>query len=314
MKNIDLESKFMGGFIGCALGDSIGELAFRYRDRQKLLEVVEKADVVRYTDDTAMAIGLAESIIENKGKIIPERLGQQFHKNFKNEPHRGYGSGPPTIFRTIEKTEKKYTEVAQELFGGKGSFGNGASMRITPLGMFFYNREDLYSIAKKSAIVTHSHPLGIDGAAILAKLISLIISKDPDEYKIKDERNQILDILIEFSKTETYSKKLERIRKFILNKTSRKEVENEIGSGVLAQNSVPYVIYSFLKEPYDYNESLIQIILMSRDRDTVGAMLGGALGSYLGFSAIPPKWVSKLENKDYIVKLAKKLYTIRKEL
>ncbi|TXT61826.1 MAG: ADP-ribosyl-(Dinitrogen reductase) glycohydrolase [Promethearchaeota archaeon] len=314
MLDIKLKSKFIGGLVGCALGDAIGELAFKYRNREKLLGVVQRSKLLKYTDDTAMAIGLAESIIENNGKITPEKLGEKFHKNFKEEPYRGYGSGPPTIFRTVERTRKDYSEIAKDLFGGQGSFGNGASMRITPLGLFYYDREALYDIAEKSAIVTHTHPLGIDGAALLAKLISTMVSKEPEKYQVKTNANEILEDLIKFSKTEIYSQKLKQIREFIKKRISRKEVEGELGSGVLAHKSVPYVIYSFLRNSSDYKESLLEIILLSRDRDTVGAMLGGVLGSFLGEEKIPHSWIDKLENKDYIVQLAGKLFNIKKEL
>ena len=59
-----LEAKYIGCIIGAALGDSIGELAFRSPDKIKLMAILEKADALRYTDDTAMAMGLAQSLIE----------------------------------------------------------------------------------------------------------------------------------------------------------------------------------------------------------------------------------------------------------
>lgn len=45
----DLESKFLGGMIGCALGDAIGELAFRYLDEPDLREAVARTDTLTYT-------------------------------------------------------------------------------------------------------------------------------------------------------------------------------------------------------------------------------------------------------------------------
>jgi poly(ADP-ribose) glycohydrolase ARH3 len=67
MMRVDLKGKFLGGKVGSALGDAIGELAFRYPDRDRLIAVVEQAETLTYTDDTAMAIGLAESILEKNG-------------------------------------------------------------------------------------------------------------------------------------------------------------------------------------------------------------------------------------------------------
>ncbi|MEJ2248117.1 MAG: ADP-ribosylglycohydrolase family protein [Candidatus Lokiarchaeota archaeon] len=65
MQNSIIKSKFLGALIGSALGDCIGELAFRYQNREELIREIINRNIIRYTDDTAMAIGLAESIIEN---------------------------------------------------------------------------------------------------------------------------------------------------------------------------------------------------------------------------------------------------------
>ena len=54
-----LEAKYLGSMVGSALGDAIGEIAFQYPDRKKLSAMVERLEVLRYTDDTAMAMGLA---------------------------------------------------------------------------------------------------------------------------------------------------------------------------------------------------------------------------------------------------------------
>jgi poly(ADP-ribose) glycohydrolase ARH3 len=311
MKNSSINSKFTGALIGSALGDAIGELAFRYAARDRLLKELGNRNELRYTDDTAMAIGLSESILEANGTIESEKLGKTFHRNFNEEPYRGYGSGPPTIFRTAENTGENYVSIAQNLFGGQGSYGNGASMRITPLGIFFYDSDNLYAIAQKSAIVTHSHKLGIDGAAILAKLISVIMKKNPAEYSIENNHDKILEDLIDFAKTREYKSRLEKIRNLLYSKSSIGDGERELGSNVLAITSVPVSIYAFLKNPNNFKDSLLDAVLVSRDRDTVGAMLGGLLGGYLGIEQIPKEWISKLENRSYIKELALNLFNLK---
>lgn len=63
---IKLESKFLGSMFGSAIGDAIGELAFSYPEKESLLEILKGSKKLQYTDDTAMSIGLAESLIEKK--------------------------------------------------------------------------------------------------------------------------------------------------------------------------------------------------------------------------------------------------------
>jgi len=138
MARPNLEAKYLGAMVGSGLGDAIGELAFRYPEKNKLSAVVETQAQLRYTDDTAMAIGLATSLVK-KGYLDGQHLGEVFHRNFDQEPWRGYATGPPTVFFMVRSLGISYTEAAQTLFGGSGSFGNGAAMRIAPLGLFLYD-------------------------------------------------------------------------------------------------------------------------------------------------------------------------------
>ncbi|MFO8017260.1 MAG: ADP-ribosylglycohydrolase family protein [Promethearchaeia archaeon] len=308
---MNVRSKFLGGFIGCALGDAIGEIAFFCSDKEELLARVNSRSVVSYTDDTAMAIGLAEAIVENGGSIKPNQLGKIFHRNYNKEPRRGYGRGPPTIFKTVEQTGKSYTEVAKSLFNGSGSYGNGASMRITPLALFYYDTPDIYEKVKLSAIPTHTNPLGIDGAALLAKAISLVVKRDPTSSSIQDDRDEIIDTLIAFAKTDEYENRLKTAKNLFGQEKDLGYCARTLGSNVLSFKSVPFTIYSFLNEPDSFKDCLINTALVSEDRDTVGAMVCGLLGAYLGVDAIPEEWIQKLENLEYIKELAGKLYNLK---
>ena len=114
---------YSGCLLGSALGDAIGELAFHNTNIERLSYKLELVKELIYTDDTAMAIGIAESLLE-KGHLDPEHLGKTFQKNFQREPWRGYASGPPTIFASVAQTGTTYVEAAKSLFGGRGSFGS----------------------------------------------------------------------------------------------------------------------------------------------------------------------------------------------
>lgn len=90
----DIKAKYLGGMVGSALGDAIGELAFHYPSKDDLCIQLDRLKEFRYTDGSAMSIGLAESILK-KGCLDQQDLGEIFRKNFKREPWRGYASGPP---------------------------------------------------------------------------------------------------------------------------------------------------------------------------------------------------------------------------
>ena len=74
------QDKFVGAMIGSALGDAIGELAFRYRNQTSLLDAISRSPILCYTDDTAMAIGLAQSLVK-KGDIDQQHIGETFRLN-----------------------------------------------------------------------------------------------------------------------------------------------------------------------------------------------------------------------------------------
>ncbi|MEA3471268.1 MAG: ADP-ribosylglycohydrolase family protein, partial [Thermodesulfobacteriota bacterium] len=174
---VDIKSKFPGCMIGSALGDAIGENAFVHIREKSLNDFLERGELLTYTDDTAMALGIAESLVRMR-KIDQQDLGDTFRRNFENEPWRGYGSGPPVIFSIVKKTNIAYVEAAKSLFGGRGSLGNGAAMRIAPVGLFYHSSHNLYEIARLSAEVTHTHPIGVDGAVLQAVAVAEALNLD----------------------------------------------------------------------------------------------------------------------------------------
>jgi poly(ADP-ribose) glycohydrolase ARH3 len=293
--------------LGSALGDAIGELAFHNPSMERLSQKLELVKELIYTDDTAMAVGIAESILE-RGFIDPEHLGNTFQKNFEREPWRGYASGPPTIFAAVTQTEMSYIEAARSLFGGRGSFGNGAAMRIAPIGLVYHNSLDLYEKAQVSASVTHAHPVGIDGASVQAKAVSLALDLDPTQ---EFSSEKFLNSLINFAQTQQMKNKLLSVQRMIAENVSPVRAAQQIGRSVTAHESIPFAIYSFLLHPKSFEDCLFCSILNGGDRDTLGAMACAISGAHLGSDALPQIWLKKLENRNYIQGLIVKLMELK---
>jgi poly(ADP-ribose) glycohydrolase ARH3 len=298
-----LQSKFLGSVVGLALGDAIGEMAFGGFEEAALRRRVVESDALIYTDDTAMAIGLAESVAK-VGRIDQQHLGDTFRGNFRREPWRGYASGPPTIFRTVERRGIPYVDAARGLFGGQGSFGNGAAMRVAPVGCFFHEAPDLYEQARLSAMVTHAHPIGIDGAAVLAKAVAQAVRLDPATPFPLEESSQSL---IDFAGTPEIRGKMVLARELVCHGVSPAQAIGQLGRSVAVHESMPFAVYSFLRYPHSFDGCLFCAILHGGDRDTLGAMACGISGAYLGIEAIPSEWRARLENREYIEDLARRL-------
>lgn len=299
---MDLSSKFKGAFLASALGDAIGELAFKHTSKKSLLSAIEQSEKLIYTDDTAMAIALAEYLTENS-ELDVEKLGEKFADCYKKEPWRGYGPGPPKIFKLVEKEKISYREAASSIYPG-GSFGNGSAMRITPAGLFFYKDKNFYEKIKLTCLPTHTHPLAVDGAVILAKAIGFLLERE----NLVDE--ELMEELRTTAREEEFKIKLEKITEFLKNSASLQEAKRELSNNSTALGSVPFAIYAFLKNKNSFQNGLIDEVLISGDRDTVGCMSSALWGAYLGKEAIPTAWLVKLENKNYIEKLAEKIYEI----
>jgi poly(ADP-ribose) glycohydrolase ARH3 len=298
-----LRSKFLGGMLGSALGDAIGELAFRSPEEVKLRSEIARADLLIYTDDTAMAIGLAESILQ-EGHLDSQHLGDTFHTNYMREPWRGYASGPPTIFALVAERGVSYSEAARSLFGGQGSFGNGAAMRVVPVGLFYHDSPDLYEQVRISAAVTHAHPVGIDGAAVLAQAVAQAATLAPQEpFPFEPFCRR----LVAFACTAEIRDKMALVQTLVSDQVPPPEAAWRLGQGVAVYESLPFALYAFLRHPQSFEACLLCAALNGSDRDTLGAMAGAVSGAYLGVEAIPRDWREKLENRQYIERLAHNL-------
>ncbi|MDY6862491.1 MAG: ADP-ribosylglycohydrolase family protein [Thermodesulfobacteriota bacterium] len=296
---MSLKQKFIGSLVGEGVGDSLGAGVEGF---PHFFEVREPG--ARYTDDTHMMIGIAESLIKNKG-FNGDDMAKTFIKHYEAEPWRGYGPGPPRIFALIKKGVS-WDEAALKIYPG-GSFGNGSAMRIAPVGIFYYNdQERLKDISYKSSKITHSHELGMEGAALQAMAVALAVGSEPPKLN----RYEFLEKLNNFTSFDIYKKKLESIEILLEKKEERDRIIKDLGNDVLVFNSVPTAIYSFLANS-DFKDAVTYAVGLGGDTDTIGAMTGAIAGAYYGIDAIPQEWKNKLENYEYIEKLAESLWKIK---
>jgi poly(ADP-ribose) glycohydrolase ARH3 len=301
-----LKSKFLGAFIGTAVGDALGA-PFEGYDRvepEEIETVAERLSVLAYTDDTHMMLGVAESLLRCRG-FDGEDMAYTFVRNYEREPYRGYGPGPPRIFRMI-RDGVPWDEAAERLYRG-GSFGNGSAMRAAPIGVFYCDNPDvLRDVAYESSQITHAHTLGREGAALQAYAIALATVLEPSPAF---DRAEFLSSLINFTSENVYREKLNKIGALMLQPDPEKAVL-EVGNGIEAFNSVPTAIYCFLSRPDSFAGAISGAISLGGDPDTIGAMTGAISGAYLGVDVISGRWQDKLENGRYIAELAESLCNI----
>jgi poly(ADP-ribose) glycohydrolase ARH3 len=301
-----LRGKFIGALVGTAVGDAVGAgfEGRRAAEAEAIEWAADRRELLAYTDDTHMMIGMAESLVQKEG-FDGEHMAYVFIRNFELEPWRGYGPGPPSIFRMIRAGEA-WDKAAEKLYHG-GSYGNGSAMRIAPIAVFYH--DDLVmlrEVAYRSSRITHSHELGKEGAALQAYAVALAVELEPGKAFSSQE---FLSRLGELVQHEAYKQKLVSIG-MLLSGADEAKVVADLGNGVEAFNSVPTALYSFLSHPDSLKEAIVFAVSLGGDTDTIAAMTGAIAGAYLGVDAVPSKWRLKLENREYIEELAAVLYDV----
>jgi len=295
--------KFRGALLGGALGDAIGELASVHGDQDSLSDWLSEGDVLRYTDDTAMSIGLAEALTSSGG-VNEDEIGRIFQRNYGREPWRDYSSSVPAIFAMVKRHDMPFAEAAARLHDGAGSFGNGAAMRIAPLGLFFRNSPDLRDNAERSAQITHTHPIGIDGAAVMAWAVGQLAGMDP---KAKFPFAEFCTGIVRFAKTKEMRLKLAQVIELIAGNAPPDQAAEALSLSQAVHESLPFSLYAFLRHQQSFEDCIYSAVLQGGDEDTLGSMAGALCGSYLGVKGIPKDWLSRVENKELLEDLAKRL-------
>lgn len=317
---IDLQEKFKGALLGTFVGDALGmpvegwppqTIARKYGQVRKMLEA--RLGKGTYTDDTQMMIAVAESLVTCHG-FDGEDMARRFVQSY--DPCRGYGSGTVQALKLIEQGVP-WNLAGKRVFDG-GSFGNGAAMRIAPIGVFYY--DDPYELHDKACLasqITHAHVSGKESAALQAFAIARSLLADPDESL---DVNAFLADFREFVEPEATDllTRLECIEKFLSTQPEIEAVVSIIGNDSRGFTSVPAAIFAFLSNWGSFEEAVVYAVSLGGDTDTIGAMTGAIAGAFHGISKIPEQWLDELENddkgRDYVIKQATLLYETKMKI
>jgi ADP-ribosylglycohydrolase len=185
------------------------------------------------TDDTVLTVAIAHSIL--KGIDYATSL-RYFGRRY---PNAGYGG---SFFHWLFDSQP----------GPYNSWGNGAAMRVSPVGFAFDSIAEVLLEAERSATVTHNHPEGIKGAQATALAIFLARQRASKE-----------DIRGELGRRFAYD--LDR---------NLDEIRPVYAFDVSCQGSVPESIISFL-ESEGFEDAIRKAISLGGDSDTMACITGG---------------------------------------
>jgi len=313
----ELKDKFSGSLLGTYVGDALGMPVEGYAHHfiKSQFDRVDQMMEARlgkgtYTDDTEMMIATAESLLACKG-FDGKHMAQCFLNNF--HPERGYGAGTTSTLSLI-KSGTAWDKVGSMVFDG-GSFGNGAAMRIAPIGVFYYNNHHmLRSTAAEASLITHAHLLGKEGAILQAYTIAQAIQlKSQDSFNTLNFLHKLINFVT--PEARVYKEKLEMIGSLLGKDPDPEVIITQLGHDSSAPNSVPTAIYCFLSHPHSFHDALVYAVGLGGDTDTIAAMTGALSGAYHGKKGIPSQWMRDLGNegkgRDYIEQLAVELWKLK---
>ncbi|RUT08393.1 hydrolase [Dulcicalothrix desertica PCC 7102] len=274
---------------GLSVGDAFGEKFFVHPDvAENLINLrALPSGVWYYTDDTQMALSIV-SILRQYQEINQDALARDFAERYDTE--RGYGPAMHKLLTHIRDNNKNWRQLATSLFNGQGSYGNGAAMRVAPLGAYFADNIDLLvDQAIKSAEITHAHPEASSGAVAVAVAAGIASNS-------KVTKQQFLNQVISYIPESEVKSKIERAS----NLSENISIENAaaiLGSGakISAQDTVPFALWCAAQHLDNYTEAIWTTVRGLGDRDTTCAIVGGIVACSAGAESIPTEWLQARE-------------------
>ncbi|WP_030204471.1 ADP-ribosylglycohydrolase family protein [Streptomyces sp. NRRL S-87] len=272
---------------GLAVGDALGSQYF-VPQNYPLLKRHELPDGDwQWTDDTEMACSVV-AVLAAHGRVDQDALAASFaaHHDFD----RGYGPAVNRMLRQVREGAD-WRELAAALFNGQGSWGNGAAMRIAPLGAWYADDpEQATHQAEISAYTTHQHREAVVGAMAVAAAAALAAAPAGPPTP-----QDLLDGVIALVPRSAVGAGLRRARD-MLDYGDASTVAAVLGCGrrTSAHDTVPFALWSAARSLGDFETAFWTTANVGGDVDTTCAIVGGVLAGR-GTDVLPDVWLARTE-------------------
>lgn len=281
---------------GLAVGDALGSQYFVPANLPLLRRREVPDDPWQWTDDTEMACSVV-AVLGSHRRIDQDALAHAFadHHDFD----RGYGPAVNRMLRLVREGAD-WREQASGLFGGLGSWGNGAAMRIAPLGAWYADDpEQATHQAEISAYTTHQHREAVVGAMAVAAAAAL--AGTPGGAPAPDA---LLDGVVALLPKSAVTAGLRRARD-MLDYADPATVAAVLGCGrrTAAHDTVPFALWSAARSLDDFEQAFWTTAQVGGDVDTTCAIVGGVLGAAPA-GAPPADWTARTEDLPHWVPVA----------
>ncbi|WP_414469232.1 ADP-ribosylglycohydrolase family protein [Methanobacterium sp. ACI-7] len=294
-----------GSLIGLAVGDALGvPLEFKSPGTfDPISDMIGGGSFHlkpgEWTDDTSMALCLAESLIEKQGFNLINQL-EKYCKWYRS----GYLSVNGRCFdigNTTRDALHKFEDTKEPFCGPthERSAGNGSIMRLAPVPIYyFWDPKKAIQKAGESSRTTHGHILAVDACKYTSGIIvGAIIGHSKEEISSR-RYSPVYDLWNE-------DKLAPEIDKIACGSFKNKNPPEIQGSGYVVK-SLEAALWAFYNSD-SFEEGCLKAVNLGDDADTTGAVYGQIAGAYYGESAIPVKWKNKLAKFELIDSILNKL-------
>ncbi len=303
---ITTKSRYLGSLIGLAVGDALGTtVEFMPPGTFPLL-----TDIVgggpfdlkkgQWTDDTSMALCLAESLVECQGfdaNDQMERYTRWFKEGYLSSTGKCFDIGS-TVFHALDKYS-----VTKEPFAGSTngySAGNGSLMRLAPVPLFFAGTpEEAVRMSSESSRTTHGAVACLDACRYFSALIVGAV-RGVSKEELLSQRYAPQDDLWERMPL------CPAIDEIACGSFRTKNPPEIIGSGYVVK-TLEAALWAFDRSS-GFREGCLLAVNLGHDADTTGAIYGQLAGAFYGLENIPQEWRQCIAHKDLILDLAEKIF------
>ncbi|NLU65720.1 ADP-ribosylglycohydrolase family protein [Streptomyces sp. HNM0574] len=300
---------------GLAVGDALGSQFFVPGNYTRLHRRDVPPAPWQWTDDTEMACSVVAVLAEHGG-IDQDALAASFAAH--HDVDRGYGPAVNRMLRQIRQEDGDWHELAAALFDGRGSWGNGAAMRVAPLGAWFAgDPRRAAEHAELSAYVTHQHREAVAGTIAVACAASLVASGASGAGagsgsggggRSRAERladgAELLGGVLELVPRSAVQAGVRRARD-MLDYDDTGTVAAVLGCGrrTSAHDTVPFTLWAAARNLGAYEDALWDSAQAGGDVDTTCAIVGGIVaaggtggapkGSWAEATEPLPEWLGR---------------------
>ena len=295
------EARFRGSLLGLAVGDALGApVEFCAPGTFAVVKDLRGGGPFGlaagyWTDDTSMALCLAESLVECRGFNAFDQM-----KRYCRWYREGQLSSTGHCFDIGNTTAAalRCWEMSGDPFAGStdpNTAGNGSLMRLAPVALFYSADLSLaIRMAADSSRTTHGARTAVDSCRYYAALIVGAVQGIP--------RSELL--------SEAYARNVQSLCPEVLNiahgSFRLKQPPAIRGTGYVI-DCLEAALWAFC-HARDFADGALAAVNLGNDADTTGAVYGQLAGAYFGIDGIPPTWLEQLAHRSLLERFAQRLF------